>query len=142
MRATKLRFEDHGELIERQAAKYARPMSAWTALEEAAFGVAMGSNGYTGLQEAEELLAALAVPASARVLDLGTGRGWPAWLIAREGGHRVVGMDVPVGALHLARYAFETAGAAQRTHVCAGDGSALPFVSGFFDAVTHVDVLC
>ena len=137
-----MRIEDHGELIDCQAAKYARSMSAWTALEEAAFGVAMGSNGYTGLEEAETLLAALAVPARARVLDLGTGRGWPAWLIAREGGHRVVGMDVPVEALRLARDAFETAGVAQRTLVCAGDGSALPFVSGFFDAVTHADVLC
>ena len=137
-----MRIEDPGELIDRQAAKYARPMSAWTVLEEAAFGVSMGSNGYTGLAQAKALLAALAGPASARVLDLGTGRGWPAWLIAQEGGHRVVAMDVPVGALHLARDAFETAGVAQRTHVCAGDGSALPFVSGFFDAVTHVDVLC
>ena len=137
-----MRVEDHGELIDRQAVKYARPMSAWTALEEAAFGVAMGSNGYTGLEEAEALLAALAVPPSARVLDLGTGRGWPAWLIARDGGHRVVGMDVPEGALHLARDAFEATGVAQRTLVCAGDGSALPFVSDLFDAVIHADVLC
>ena len=137
-----MRFDDHGELIERQAAKYARPMSAWTVLEEAAFGVALGSNGYTGLGQAKALLAALAGPASARVLDLGTGRGWPAWLIAQAGGHRVVAMDVPVGALHLARDAFETAGVAQHTFVCAGDGSALPFVSAFFGAVTHVDVWC
>ena len=137
-----MRVEDHGELIDRQAVHYARSMSAWTALEEAAFGVAMGSNGYTGLEEAQALLAALVVPASARVLDLGTGRGWPAWLIAREGGHSVVGMDVPLGALRLARDAFETAGVAQRTFVCAGDASALPFVGGLFDAVIHADVLC
>jgi cyclopropane fatty-acyl-phospholipid synthase-like methyltransferase len=137
-----LRVEDHRELIERQAQKYARPMSAWTALEEAAFGVAVGSNGYTGLEEAQALLVSLAVPANASVLDPGTGRGWPAWLIAIEGGHRVVGMDVPEGALRLARDVFEAAGLAQRTLLCAGDASALPFASGLFDAVTHVGVLC
>ncbi len=137
-----MKVEGHGELIARQAAKYARSMSAWTALEEAAFGVAMGSNGYTGLDEAEALLAALAVPAGARVLDLGTGRGWPAWLIAREGGHRVVGMDVPVEALRLAREAFEAAAVASDTSVCAGEGSSMPFGGGFFDAVIHADVRC
>ena len=137
-----MRVKDHRELIDRQAAKYARPMSAWTALEEAAFGVAVGSNGYTGLEEAQALLASLTVPANASVLDLGTGRGWPAWLIAIEGGHRVVGTDVPEGALQLARDAFEAVGVAQRTLVCAADASVLPFANDLFDAVTHVDVLC
>ena len=82
------------------------------------------------------------MPANASVLDLGTGRGWPAWLIAIEGGHRVVGMDVPEGALRLARDVFEAAGLAQRTLLCAGDASVLPFASGLFNAVTHVGVLC
>ena len=96
----------------------------------------------TGLEEAQALLASLTVPANASVLDLGTGRGWPAWLIAIEGGHRVVGTDVPEGALRLARDAFEAVGVAQRTLVCAADASALPFANDLFDAVTHVDVLC
>ena len=117
-------------------------MSEWTALEEAAFGAVMGSNGYLGPDEAQALLAALDLPRPGRVLDLGTGRGWPAWMLAREGGHSVFGVDVPVEALRRTRDAFAAAGVAERTFVCAGSGSALPFASGFFDAVTHADVLC
>ena len=120
-----MRVEDHGELIDRQAVKYARSMSAWTALEESAFGVAMGSNGFLGPDEARTLLGALALTRSGRVLDLGTARGWPAWMRASEGGHSVFGVDVPVEALRLARHAFETAGVAEHTFVCAGSSSAL-----------------
>jgi len=137
-----MRIKDHEELIDRQAVKYARSISVWTALEEATFGMAMGSNGYLRPAEAESLLAALALPGPGRVLDLGTGRGWPAWMFAREGGHSVFGVDVPVEALRSARDAFEAAGVAEHTFVCAGSGSALPFASGFFDAVTHADLLC
>ena len=104
--------------------------------------MAMGSNGYLAPEEAKALKAALALPSPGRVLDVGTGRGWPAWMLAREGGHSVFGMDVPVEALRRARDAFAAADVADRTFVCAGSGSALPFPSGFFDAVTHADVLC
>ncbi len=135
-----VRIEHHKELIDRQRVKYDRPISAWMALEQAAFGAAMGSNGFTIQEEAEALVAA--VPASGSVLDLGTGRGWPGKLIARDGGHRLVGLDMPVEALRLARSAFEAAGVADWAFVCAGEGSALPFASGSFDAVTHADVLC
>jgi methylase of polypeptide subunit release factors len=135
-------IEDHQELIERQAVKYARSISVWTALEKAAFGVAMGSNGYLRPDEAELLLASLALPRPGRVLDLGTGRGWPAWILAREGGHSVFGVDVPVEALRSARDTFEGGGVEEHTFVCAADGTALPFPSGFFDAVTHADVFC
>ena len=87
-----MRIEDHDEVIDRHAVKYARPISAWTAVEEVAFGGAMGSNGYLAPDEAGVLLAALALPGPGRVLDVGTGRGWPAWVLAREGGHSVFGV--------------------------------------------------
>ena len=137
-----MKLEDHGELIDRMAAKYVRPISAWAALEEEAFGAAMGSNGYTIREEAEALLALVDARPPGRLLDLGTGRGWPGRLIARESHHSVVAMDVPIEALRLARDAFEVGLAAASTHVCAGDGSALPFMRGSFDAVTHADVFC
>ena len=57
-----MRIEDHDEVIDRHAVKYARPISAWTAVEEVAFGGAMGSNGYLAPDEARALLAALALP--------------------------------------------------------------------------------
>ena len=47
-------------------------------------------------------LAALLPPAPADVLDVGTGTGFLAWLLA-ELGHRVIGMDLAEGMLRQAR---------------------------------------
>ena len=137
-----MKIDDHRELLERQGARYRRSIGAWNRLEEAAFGVAMGSNGYTIQEEAEKILHAVTARANGRILDMGTGRGWPGRMIARETGRHVVAMDVPVDGLRHARDAFAEEGVSERSHVCAGSASELPFADRSFAAISHADVFC
>lgn len=70
------------------------------------------------------------LPAGASVLDLGCGTGVPTAKILTESGHRVVGVDISVGMLELARRQVP---AAEFVHA---DFAQLPADFGSFDAVT------
>ena len=135
-------IRDHEDVFERQARRYDRPLDTWAELEREAFGLAVGSNGYTILAEAEELARLSEAKVAGPVLDLGTGRGWPGWLVAERGHSNLVAIDVPVAGLRHAQEAFAAHGLSSRTQVIASDGIALPFASETFSSVVHTDVFC
>lgn len=99
-------------------------------------------NGYTTLQQAERIAAALELTRHHRLLDLGGGRGWPGSHVSKKTGCRLVVSDLPVEALKEARATLDNEGLASRSALVRADGRALPFRSGSFDGVTHADVLC
>ncbi len=136
---------------ERFAREYSqRQREAERLVDREVFGAVIGANGYTTVDEASRLLELLALEPGERLLDLGSGRGWPGMYLANESGCSVTLTDVPTAALRdtlsdAARPNGPGAGTgagAARCCAAAADGRALPFRPQTFDAVAHTDVLC
>jgi len=100
------------------------------------------ANGYTTLAQAEEIGVALGLQPGRRLLDLGSGCGYPGLYLADRFGCEVVTVDpVASGAITAASRAERDGLAARHLAVLAA-GAALPLRDDSFDAVVHVDVMC
>jgi len=111
-------------------------------LEERVIGAVWGANGYTTLAQADELHDHLALTSSSRLLDVGTGRGWPGLYIAQKARCSVVGTDLPLSALQQARERADREHLRDRVAMVVASGGTLPFRPRSFDAIVHTDVLC
>lgn len=69
------------------------------------------------------------------VLDLGSGLGGPARLLAGEFGADVTGIDLTPSFCRIAQELSLRAGFRETTRFCAANALALPFADGSFDAV-------
>jgi SAM-dependent methyltransferase len=111
-------------------------------VERAVIGGDWGANGYTTMDQADQLGRALGLAPGVSLLDAGAGRGWPGLYLAKQSGCDAVLLDPPLTGLGRAmeRAAAEELG----DHVAAICGSAcdLPLASRSVDAVVHTDVLC
>ena len=112
------------------------------AIERAAIGDNVGASGYTTVAQARRLARLLRLAPGALLLDVGCGRGYPGWYMAREAGCRVVGADLPIASLRQAVGRARRQGLARRAAFVAASATALPFRPHSFDAITHTDVLC
>ena len=119
-----------------------RPSPAACQIEQRVIGGDWGANGFTTMAQADALARGLGLSAGDRLLDLGTGRGWPGLYLAARTGCRVVLADLPLEGLRVAADRAVEEGLAARTGVVASAASGLPFRAGSFDAVIHTDVLC
>lgn len=121
--------------------KYGKGQSP-TALrvERMVLGHEVGLGGYTTVEQAGHLCDRMNVTAGARVLDLGTGRGWPGAFLAKCMRSRMVFSDLPAGAVREAILRFGKADADAGVAGVAADGRAMPFRSEVFDAIVHADV--
>lgn len=117
------------------------PSNVLDALEQSVIGTAWGANGFTTVSQANLLAESVGLDATAHLLDLGTGRGWPGLYLAQRTGCRLTVSDLPIEGL---RYAIDRAAREELEPTSAVVGSAvkLPFMPGTFDAVIHTDVLC
>jgi demethylmenaquinone methyltransferase/2-methoxy-6-polyprenyl-1,4-benzoquinol methylase len=80
---------------------------------------------------------ALALPKRARVLDLATGTGDLALLVARaEPEAHVIGLDPSQKMLDIAASKLRKAGLDERIELVTGDAEQLPFADASFDGVT------
>ncbi|WP_435057729.1 class I SAM-dependent methyltransferase [Streptomyces sp. bgisy060] len=84
----------------------------------------------------------LALNADARVLDVASGRGTTALLLAKEYGVRADGVDYAPANTALAQGAAQAAGLADRTTFVTGDAEHLPYPDETFDAVVCECALC
>src|SRR6266508_1108989 len=119
-----------------------RPSPTARQIEQRVIGGDWGANGFTTMAEADALARGLGLSAGDRLLDLGTGRGWPGLYLAAHTGCRVVLADLPLEGLRVAADRAVEEGLAARTGVVTSAASGLPFRAGSFDAVIHTDVLC
>jgi ubiquinone/menaquinone biosynthesis C-methylase UbiE len=125
------------------AARYSIAATDITAaIEHAVIGATWGVNGYTTVQQADEIASGLGLRAGSTVLDVGTGRGWPSVYYASRYGCRVVGTDLPVEGLAIAKRRAAVEGVDASFAAVAAAGGEQPFRAETFDAIVHTDVLC
>lgn len=127
--------------LDRFRARYACDDPVLTAMERAVIGDDYGANGYTTAEQVERLGRLLALTPRDRVLDIGTGKGWPGLRLAHDHGCAVVASDVPVAGLRAGLGRVRGDGRL-RAWFAAARAEALPFRPASFDAVVHTDVLC
>src|SRR5438105_10080488 len=101
-----------------------------------------GANGYTTRAQVDDIAARLRLAEGMRVLDIGTGRGWPALYFAATRGCEVVACDVPVEGLSVGVRRAGADGLDQRVRFVAASGDALPFRTDSFAAIGHTDTFC
>ena len=111
-------------------------------IERSVIGGVWGANGYTTIGQADELGRRLELRDGARLLDVGTGRGWPGVYLAQQSGCFLVGTDMPVEGLVQAADRARQEGIDRNVALVAAAGAAQPFRSASFDAVVLTDVLC
>ena len=94
------------------------------------------------MDQADTLARELHLSAADRLLDVGSGRGWPGLYLAARTGCRVVLTDLPLEGLRVAANRAASEALAARTGVVAAAASGLPFRASSFDVIIHTDVLC
>ena len=110
-------------------------------IERDVIGEAWGANGFTTVEQAHQLLVRLHLRPGRRLLDVGSGCGWPGLFLSRETGCDVVVTDLPVDGLKLAGGRAESEGLRMLGAV-ASSARRFPFAGKSFDAIVHVDVIC
>ena len=111
-------------------------------IERAVLGVDYQATGYTTRSEADELGRRLELGPASRLLDLGSGCGYPGLYLAARTGCSVVTVDpVATGAVAGVARARRD-GLVERHLAVVARGQTLPVRAATFDAVVHVDVTC
>ncbi|GMQ99179.1 MAG: hypothetical protein BMS9Abin17_1749 [Acidimicrobiia bacterium] len=109
-------------------------------LERRTLGADYGGNGYTDVVQAAHFVELLGVGTGDRVLELGSGAGWPGLHLSRISGAQVVISDIAWEGLAWGSRRAKADGL--DAHAVASSGLTLPFRDGTFHGVTHSDVLC
>jgi cyclopropane fatty-acyl-phospholipid synthase-like methyltransferase len=117
-------------------------LDAAVVVEREAVGSDYGNNGYTTVAQVDGVLPFLDLEDGDRLLDLGSGSGWPGLYIAGRTGCRVVLSDLTVEGMRAATRRADADGLAARTSTVVANGRHLPFRPESFDAIVHTDVLC
>lgn len=112
------------------------------AIRHQTFGIDIGQNSWTTVDEYARILPWLEVPADGNVLEVASGSGGPAIHLARTLGCRVTGIDHDPGGVATATRAASEADMSDRVQFQGADANArLPFADGAFDAVICIDAM-
>jgi SAM-dependent methyltransferase len=111
-------------------------------IEREVIGADYGATGYTTRAQVDDIALRLGLRQGTRVLDIGTGRGWPAVYFAAAYGCDVVASDIPIEGLGVGRRRARRDDLDHLVRFVAASGDALPLAGEPFDAVVHTDTLC
>jgi 2-polyprenyl-3-methyl-5-hydroxy-6-metoxy-1,4-benzoquinol methylase len=109
-------------------------------IEQRVIGAVWGANGFTTLAQADLLCDRLSLSSEKRLLDVGTGRGWPGLYMAKKTGCEVTLTDLPIEGLRFARKRADEG--VRLVGSAVASAARLPFREASFDAIVHTDVLC
>lgn len=111
-------------------------------IERSVCGCDYGATSWTTLAEAKNIRDMLALKPGDRLLDVGSGSGWPGVYLAKETGCDIALTDLPFEGLRIARDRAANDQVPGATSATLADAATLPFRGGSFDAIFHSDVLC
>ena len=112
------------------------------ALEHDVLGSDYGGTSWTTRSQVDSVFSQLELTTDSRLLEVGSGSGWPALFLSQQSGCQATLLDIPLIALeHASKRATDDGLAGQATFVNAS-GLALPFADGVFDRLSQSDVLC
>lgn len=111
-------------------------------IERSVCGCDYGATSWMTVDEARQVGGMLALKPGKRVLELGSGAGWPSIFLAGETGCDMVMTDLPLTGLQTAMARAATENISGNLCAAVASGAALPFQNASFDAVFHADVLC
>jgi hypothetical protein len=119
---------DEHDALTRFRERYAVPTAEVAAeIERRVIGAAWGANGYTTVEQADELARRLDLRPGRTLLDVGTGRGWPGLYLAAKTGCNLVGTDMPLDALAAAAGRTRAERLDDRVGLIAAAGADQPF---------------
>jgi len=137
------RPDNEQEMLQRFSKKYALGQAdVMMDIERAVCGCDYGGTSWMTRDEALDISIKLELAPGRRLLDMGSGSGWPGLFMAQQTGCDTTLTDLHHEGLAIAR---ERAAADQIPGQCwsaVADGTALPFPDSWFDAIHHADVLC
>lgn len=138
-----MRTSDEQDVAATFSERYGRPESdATRELERRVIGADFGASGYTTLSEADLIARMLGLRKGHRLLDVGSGRGWPGLYLAKVAECTVVLTDIPEQGLKTAQTRAAVEGIAERSQAVVASARRLPFGAESFHAIVHTDVLC
>ena len=111
-------------------------------IERQVCGSDYGGNSWTTREQADELVSVLRLGSATRLIDLGSGTGWPGLYLAKQSNCSVCLVDLPENGLQIAKMRAAKEGLSNRAEFHVADAADLPFLDDEFDAVCHSDLLC
>ena len=117
-------------------------LPAVQAVERAVCGCDYGGTSWATRGEADQIAAALELAPGVRLLEVGSGSGWPALYLAGQSGCDAMLVDLPLDGLRIAAGRAVQDGLSGTCLAVVADAAQLPFRDDCFDVINHSDVLC
>ncbi len=132
---------EHRDLIENFEARYRMgDEPVMRRIESEVTGSDYGASSYTTRSQADGLASLLGLTSGMRLLDIGSGAGWPGIYLARSTGCGLILTDLPQEGLRRARLRMQHEGV--QGAVLTASGADLPLRNEALEAATCSDVLC
>ena len=111
-------------------------------IERQVCGCDYGASSWTTRSEADRMAVLLELRPGSRLLDVGSGSGWPGLYLSRTTGCDLALVDLPAFGLKIAQTRRMKETSNSSVWLALADAAALPFAHNSFDAVCHTDLLC